>query len=357
MTSKKQNAFHPGMEWLDTEGKPIQAHGGSIIQVKDTWYWYGENKEKTDGKNGIWTCGIRCYASKDLYNWENLGYLLAPDWEDEESPLNPLHAMLDRPHILYNDATRKYVLWVKAMRESGMQAMSIYTADTITGPYQKVREDLRPLQMNAGDFDLVKGYDGKGYIYFERVHRELICADLTEDYCGVAGYYSTHFPKPYPPFVREGVCHFEHDHRQYLITSGTTGYLPNPSEAAVGDTWHGPFRVLGNPHPEDLTNTSFHSQISCIFEVEKEEKKVLIAAADRWAPDVMDQDYQEYSKAYAECFSKDKPDTTKIAARPEWNDTHRPTCRARYVWLPIHFDGEQPVISWKDSWKWEEELS
>ena len=47
-------AFTPGQKWLDTEGKPIQAHGGSILTVDGVFYWYGENKEKTDGKNGIW---------------------------------------------------------------------------------------------------------------------------------------------------------------------------------------------------------------------------------------------------------------------------------------------------------------
>ena len=48
------NSFHPGQVWLDTEGKRIQAHGGSVIFIDDTYYFYGENKEKTDGKNGIW---------------------------------------------------------------------------------------------------------------------------------------------------------------------------------------------------------------------------------------------------------------------------------------------------------------
>lgn len=47
--------FYPGKPWLDTEGKPIQAHGGSVIAVDDTYYWYGENKDHTDGQNGVWT--------------------------------------------------------------------------------------------------------------------------------------------------------------------------------------------------------------------------------------------------------------------------------------------------------------
>ena len=40
-------AFYPGQVWLDTNGNPIQAHGGSIFHENGTYYWYGENKEKT----------------------------------------------------------------------------------------------------------------------------------------------------------------------------------------------------------------------------------------------------------------------------------------------------------------------
>lgn len=69
------DAFYPGQVWLDTEGKRIQAHGGSVIYIDDTYYWYGENKEKTDGKNGIWHWGVRCYSSKDLYNWKDEGLI------------------------------------------------------------------------------------------------------------------------------------------------------------------------------------------------------------------------------------------------------------------------------------------
>jgi len=41
--------YHPGRVWLDTDGKPIQAHGGGVLydERTQTYYWYGENK---DGK-------------------------------------------------------------------------------------------------------------------------------------------------------------------------------------------------------------------------------------------------------------------------------------------------------------------
>src|SRR5687768_1468577 len=77
-----RRSFKPGEIWLDTAGKPIQAHAGSIIQVGDAIYWYGENKEFTTAKTKVWTWGVRCYRSTDLYNWEDLGLIIPPDEKD-----------------------------------------------------------------------------------------------------------------------------------------------------------------------------------------------------------------------------------------------------------------------------------
>ena len=39
--------YHPGRIWLDTDGNPIQAHGGGILYDgrTRTYYWYGEYKD------------------------------------------------------------------------------------------------------------------------------------------------------------------------------------------------------------------------------------------------------------------------------------------------------------------------
>lgn len=351
--------FYPGRPWLDTNGAPIQAHGGSVIAVDDTFYWYGENKEHTDGKNGIWTWGIRCYRSRDLYNWEDCGLIIPPELEDETSPFHPCHAMLDRPHILFNRQTGKFVCWVKVMRRDGTQSETVLTADSILGPYTVVHRRLRPLAMNGGDFDLVAAYDGKGYYYFERAHCETICADLTEDYTDVTGYYSTHFPRNRPPFVREAPAYFTRGGKHYLITSGTTGYLPNPSEVAVADTWHGPFRVLGDPHPGDESRTSYHSQISSVFRVPGK-RDLYIACADRWIPDRMDLPYAFYGRAFDLRFSGRAAEIPALAREMGispadqaaiFADDSRNTARAAYVWLPLRFEGEMAYIDWKDEWQ------
>ena len=70
-TAHVQDAIYPGQPWMDTKGEHIQAHGGAVYYEDCVYYWYGENKEHTDGKNGIWTWGLKVYSSKDLYNWES----------------------------------------------------------------------------------------------------------------------------------------------------------------------------------------------------------------------------------------------------------------------------------------------
>ena len=72
------DAFYPGQVWLDTNGNRIQAHGGSLIYLDGVYYWYGENKDHTDGKCPVWTWGMRAYRSTDLCNWEDLACSSSP---------------------------------------------------------------------------------------------------------------------------------------------------------------------------------------------------------------------------------------------------------------------------------------
>jgi hypothetical protein len=34
----------PGEIWPDDRGRHIQAHGGGIIRISDTYYWFGEDR-------------------------------------------------------------------------------------------------------------------------------------------------------------------------------------------------------------------------------------------------------------------------------------------------------------------------
>jgi len=330
------HSIRPAAPWMDTDGKPIQAHGGSIIFVNNIFYWYGEDKARAVSGTGIWHDGVRLYSSKDLYNWTNEGTICFAS-ENSENPMHPSRIM-DRPHILYNNKNRQFVMWLKfaGSKENPQnwqkQYMGVAVSSTITGPFTLIKT-FHPLDMNSGDFDLVKNEsDGKAYIYFDRVHSEIVCADLTADYTDVTGHYSSHFPLFRPPIAREAPAFFSHNDMLYLFTSGTTGYFPNQSEVACSPMYHGPWTVLGDPHVNDISKSSFCSQISSVFKHPKK-KNLYIALADRWLMDL------------PEGF---------IEAEDMQSLTKGDTSTAGYVWLPIEFDNGKPIIHWYDEWKTED---
>lgn len=348
--------FFPGRTWLDMNGKPIQAHGFNVFYKDGTYYWYGENKEFTRPFGFIWTWGIRCYTSKDLYNWEDRGLIIPPDCDDIHSPLHPTYC-IDRPHILYCKKTGKYVAWLKIMSGLVGQFMCILQADDFMGPYEYVHKFYQPLNLDSGDFFLAEEADGeKAYIIFERPHFEMITADLTEDYTGVTGKYSVHYPNRKPPLTREAPVYFRHSGRNYLFTSGTTGYYPNPSMVCTFEDFHGEYIDLGNPHQGDSTNTSFNSQITCVLDVPGSDLQIVMA--DRWLPSKKTAAQQRrMSQRFARQFRNYEPDlserkTERMAGRKQFHMEN--TRKSTYVWLPIEWEDSRPVIRWHDEWKIED---
>ena len=91
--AQKNTSFIPGQVWKDTDGNPINAHGGGLLYHNGTYYWYGEYKK---GKTilpdwATWECyrtdvtGVGCYSSKDLLNWKFEGIVL-PAVKDDNTP-------------------------------------------------------------------------------------------------------------------------------------------------------------------------------------------------------------------------------------------------------------------------------
>lgn len=355
--AQRYHSIKPGTTWLDTNGKPIHAHSPQIFEKDGVYYWYGENKEHTVEGSNVWTYGIRAYRSTDFYNWEDMGLIIKPD---TVNPLSPLHfsQTLDRPHILYNKKTQKWVCWIKSMDTDGY--FVILQADRFEGPYQIVKS-LKPEGYGVGDFDMYADPEtGKGYVWFERPHWEMICAELTDDYLGTNGKFSEHFVGHRPPFTREAPSHFIRHGKHYMFTSGTTGYVPNPSKVAVFDDYHGHYTDLGCPHVNDQYDDSFGSQIACV--VYLPEKNLYVALADRWLPQLTRTDIPvRIAKDYARRYTKHQPferdfSTPKVkdktnVKRNKWDTT----IESNYVFLPVVFDAEgKPTLIWRDEWRLED---
>lgn len=350
-----RRSFTPGSLMLDTDGRPIHAHGGGLRYENGIYYWYGENKEFTNGKNGIWTWGISCYSSTDLYQWKNEGLIIPPEQYDRSSSLHPSRP-IDRPHILYCADTGKYVCWLKL---SGKDAcFTVLTADKLLGPYTIVRDRLRPFGMAIGDFDVWQDGNGAGYIFFEHDHNGLIAARLTADFTDVAEPYRDNYSNLKPPHTREGVTHFVHAGKHYLLTSGMTGYIPNKSQVAVSDDPLGPYIPICDPHRNDESASSFNSQVSAIL-LHPDNPNLYITLADRWIPNLMltgeksakiarGQDALEKRKILSHL-----PELLYMARLP-WDCSKVNTSLSRYVWLPMRFENDLPVIDWYEEWRLED---
>ena len=274
-----ETMIRPGQVWKDISGNRIQAHGANIYYEDGVYYWIGEDKSHTSKKRKIWTWGVRCYTSRDLVNWEDQGHIIEPVTDDRKSVFNPVRK-LDRPHLLKNPETGKYVLWLKYCDKAHA---TVLTADKITGPYTLIHEELHPYGTKFGDFDIAADEKtGQGYLFFEADHDKVIGCRLNEEYTDVAGDAVHIFDHMKPPFAREGITHLIHKGKHYLLSSGMSGYVPNPSEAAVSDDWLGPYIVQGSPHVNDDSCASFNSQISDAFLIHGTDQ--WITAADRWVP-------------------------------------------------------------------------
>jgi len=126
----KTGQFAPGQVWLDTNGKPIQAHGGGILARDKTYYWYGEDRTLRNQTN------VSCYSSTDLYNWKHEGVAFAH--EALSADIRDT-TFIERPKVLFNPKTGKYVMWMHLEQrgyhfaQAGV-AVSDQPAGPCTGP-------------------------------------------------------------------------------------------------------------------------------------------------------------------------------------------------------------------------------
>ena len=117
--AQKNEFFRPKEVWNDTEGNPINAHGGGILYHKGMYYWYGEYKvgKTVLPSDATWeryrtdVTGVSCYSSKDLLNWKFEGVALKAITDEPNSDIHPTQ-VLERPKVVYNKKTKKFVMWM-----------------------------------------------------------------------------------------------------------------------------------------------------------------------------------------------------------------------------------------------------
>lgn len=325
--SLEQYASFTGVEgrpYYDTNGNQIQAHGGQIqpftVDGQTKYYWVGEDKTN-DYLPGD---GVHVYTSTDLYNWTDEGlalrtmkrvedidnddyfHALYGDLNAEEravifASLDRNNSVIERPKMLYNKSTGKYVIWFHADYGDYSKAdAGVAIGDSPTGPFRLLGTyDLNyVLDMDQGfdgtehlgavrDMNLFQDDDGTAYIiYSSQGNQTTFISKLNSDYTGLftdrdSAVRGVDFEIAFAGDSREAPAMFKYNGMYYMINSGCTGWDPNEARYAVAEHPFGPWTVKGNPCRGTDAGTTFHTQSTCVFPVDAEAGK-FIYMGDRW---------------------------------------------------------------------------
>ena len=290
--------FVPGVPWLDTDGRPIEAHGGGILRVGDTYYWYGEDHHLGGGNK----TGIAAYASSDLHAWRRVGVVLPKDSLPE--PFRD-RGVAERPKVIHDARRGRYVMWMHLDANRYQEASAgVAVADRPEGPFHVVRV-FRPVAFDYGysreeptlherergnsfrDMALFVDDDGAGYVFYaSESNATMYAVRLSDDYTDVARplVKGETWERILPNARREAPAPFKVGAKYYLITSGLTGWAPNAALYHVADRVLGPWTTVGNPVAGPDSATTFGSQSAFVLSVPRACARCFVFMADRWEP-------------------------------------------------------------------------
>lgn len=345
----KTDSFKPGEVWNDTDGNPINAHGGGILYHNDTYYWFGEYRNAA--QDGFSTrIGITCYSSKDLNNWQYQSVAL-PTSDDPSSEIAK-HCIMERPKVIYNKQTKQFVMWFHLeLKGKGYDAArtAVAVSDKITGPYTYLKSyrpnaNTHPINEQQWHCDTTKQYEwwtpqwreqiklglfaqrdldqgqmsrdmtlfvdenDKAYhIHSSEDNLTLHISQLTDDYLAFTNVWIRIFPGGH----NEAPAVFKHNGKYFMLTSGCTGWAPNEARLLTSNTILGEWTQLPNPCRGENAKLTFHSQSNYVLPVAGH-KDAYIYWGDRW-------------------------------------NEHN-LIDSRYICLPIAWENNLPTINWHNEW-------
>lgn len=278
-------------------------------------------------------------------------HLNVKNTEDDDTTLRT-NAIFERPKVLYNDDTEQWVMWwhsdgsISPGGSNYARSLAgVAVSDSPTGPFQLVgayrlyNETTYKTACNqngavpggARDMTVFKDEDGSAYIvYSSEENRSLYIAKLNDSYTNVEKITSTDAvgfqfsdEGTYPYIFADGTPEapvkgqdygivkrcglleapavFTHDGRYYLVTSGATGWRPNPQTYYTADSMLGSWirgiepgdayeNVAYDQIPEggdgllsygDTRKTSFGSQSTDVFALDAASGH-FVYLGDRW---------------------------------------------------------------------------
>ncbi|KUJ09620.1 glycosyl hydrolase family 43 protein [Mollisia scopiformis] len=242
----------------------MQAHGGGIVEVSGTYYLIGENK-----LNGSAFQSINCYSSTDLVSWTFVNKVLTLQASGDLGP----NRVVERPHVMFNEKTGKWVMWMHIDSSSyGEARAGVATSSSVCGSYTYLGAS-KPLGFQSRDMNVFKGEldtDGTGYLLTEDRANGLRIDKLSDDYLSVES--ATHlYAQDYeaPALYKSGDTYF-------MFASHESGWDPNDNIYCTATNLSGPWSAWATFATSG--SKTFSSQTSAVVSI----NGVVIYMGDRW---------------------------------------------------------------------------
>lgn len=274
---------------VDQSGTRILTRSGCLRQFNGVFYWYGGNPR-----------GFReqyCYTSTDLVHWTNKGVILRQDVD------------ANRIDVLYNDPTKQYVMFLKYNGNGAHFAIA--TADKPEGPFTFKSQTLVD-NARMGDMSIFEDTDGKAYLCY------VSWAVGTNAQHGIyllSADYLTLDKRIYLWNIRgrEAPHMFKRNGLYYYGTSKTAGILSSDTSYYTATNLAGPWSPA-KPLATPGSVNSWDSQVDFVYPIQGTQGTLYMYAGDRWVKN---------------------PQTGRSGD---------------YVWLPMDFDGDTPIVNYYQDW-------
>lgn len=275
--------------WRDTAGNNIYSQGGGVLQVGNTYYWYGVNYEgaatyaanPSNANSDTNFVAITTYSSKDLAHWTLEGNALTYASAAAKLTMST-STWIGRVGAAYNATTKKFVLVGQYLGTPDTEQF-FATSDTANGAFvvdhaQAVITNVT--NNNCGDQSIFNDDDGSAYI---------VCSSLKgRSNIYVVPLRAADFLEAEPATRifsgagREGNTMFKINGRYYACSSDLHGWNASHSYCISATNIMGPYgaeEVMGNT---DL-DFSHVTQTGLFITVKGSIQSTVIFGGDRWS--------------------------------------------------------------------------
>lgn len=254
-----------GQPWYDTQGNPVQAHGGNFLIEDGIVYMVGEDRSHS------WHPDVNLYHSRDMEIWEYDGKIIE---NGVTTPELGTTRMIERPKLLHCPNTGRYVIWCHyEASDYSASEVGVFSSEHITGPY-RLEWCGRPLGIKSRDCNVFVDDDGTAYfISTIEENQHLGLFRLSDDYirpleCTVL---MRGLRREAPAIVRV-------DSLYYMLSSACTGWDPNQCMLSTSNSltegWS-PLVPVGD-------KIAYDTQASSILTLRKGRRTQYLYVGDRW---------------------------------------------------------------------------